>query len=109
MKAWKVFDKFSDYSTIVFALTASKAKALALNTDTCEDSNFIDIRARRIPKADKLYHGNYEIDWDNDTERLFLVKELGWSCYDTSFECDTCCAKEYCQYFDDKENEEEDR
>lgn len=105
MKAWEVFDKLDDYSTIVFASTAGKARALALCTDTCEDSEFINIRARRVPEADKLYRGRYEIDWDNDKDRLFLVKELGWICYDTSFECDSCCAKKYCQYFDDRGEE----
>lgn len=98
MKAYKVYDIDEWYSTIVFAETAGKAKALALHTDTCMDSEFTRIRARRVPKADKLYQdGKFEIDWYNDKQRLFLVKELGWSCWDASDECDNCIARQYCK------------
>lgn len=104
IKAWKVFDdNFSDCSSVVFAETRNKAKSIALHCDSFEDSEYIDIRAYRFTAADVLYRGNDEIDWDNDDDRLFLVKH-GWSCYDTSWECENCCARKYCHL----KNEEED-
>lgn len=100
MKAYKVNVKNEIYATIVFAETAGKAKALALSTETCEGAEFVEIECRRIPEADKLYDGNFEMDWYNDKSRLFLVKELGWACFDTSFECDDCIARQDCSWWE---------
>ena len=99
MKAYKVNDKHDFYSTIVFAETPGKARAKALGTDTCEDSQFIDIEVHRVPKADCLYTDEkFEIDWYNDADRLFMVKELGWACWEPSWECESCVAKQYCSH-----------
>lgn len=105
MKAWKVWDENSweGGSTIVFAETRGKAKAIAVNTDACYGARFIDISVSRLKAADKLYKGDSEIDWyDNDT-RLALVRDFDWSCYETSFECDTCVARKYCNKWEDEE------
>lgn len=100
LKAYKVNVKDADYSTIVFAESAGKAKALALSTDTCEDAEFVEIEVHRIPAADKMYADNFEMNWNNEKERLFLVKELNWACFEPSFECDECIAKQYCRWFE---------
>jgi hypothetical protein len=52
MKAYQVSDKTSweGYSTVVFAETRGKAKAIALNTDACEGAEYIDIKCYRVQR-----------------------------------------------------------
>ncbi len=73
-------------------------------TQCCEDAEYIHIRAFREPDADHLYKGKTEIDWYDMETRIELVKNLGWSCFETSFECDTCAAKPYCGHFEEVDN-----
>lgn len=98
MKAYHAYEKDSDYATIVFAESAAQAKIAAKACDCCEDARYIDIRVRRMPEADKLYKGSSEIDWYDDETRIALVRDFGWSCFDTSRECDTCPARQYCHW-----------
>lgn len=102
MKAYLIHDKdfYNECSTIVFAENRNKAKVIAMGTDCCEDCEYIDIVAKRLPEADKLYKFKSEIDWWDVETRLFLVKELGWSCGDVSLECGNCAAKEYCEMYE---------
>jgi hypothetical protein len=95
-KAYRAYEKDGDCATIVFAESATKAKAAAQATDCCEDAQYIDIRVQRMPGADKLYKGYSEIDWYDKDTRISLVRDFGWSCLDPSWECDTCPAKPYC-------------
>lgn len=99
MKAYYVREKDGDCATIVFAENATHAKTIAQRCDCCEDARYIDIRVRREPDADKLYKGLSEIDWYDEETRLQLVRDFGWSCFDTSFECDCCNAKQYCHWY----------
>ena len=64
MKAYRAWDEKSldPCTTIVFARNARKAKKIAMETDTCEGANFIDIRVKRFKEADYLYKGSSEID-----------------------------------------------
>ena len=103
MKAWIVGRKEEFYSTVVFAETRGKARALALHTDCCEDSDFCDIEVRRYKKADGCYkEGKKEMDWWDDKDRTFLVKECGFRCeYVEEWVCDKCPAKEYCELYQD--------
>lgn len=96
MKAYKVWDcQRHEYgSTIVFAESRGKAKSIATRLETFDDSNFVDIRVNRCERADGLYKGNKEIDWDDPDTRLVLVRDLGWYCYDE--DCEECVTKEYC-------------
>lgn len=108
MKAYHVSCVDRDYATIVFAESRNEAKKLALRTDCCEDVQYIDIRVRRYPRADQLYDGkSWEIDWYNMDTRKFLVKELNWSCYDASWECDTCPCKQDCSWWEEEVPAEE--
>lgn len=102
MKAYVVKVKDEFYSTVVFAESRGKARALALSTDCCEDAKFIDISVRRLPAADNQYKGRFEMNWDNSEDRLFLVKECGWYCdseYRNYASCDKCSAKQYCDVY----------
>ncbi len=98
MKAYRAWDNGSceSYSTIVFAENSRAAKKIAVGTEACEDAEYIDVRVQRLPAADKLYRGRDEIDWWDQETRLVLVRDLGWQCEETSWECENCAAKEYC-------------
>ena len=104
MKAYKVWDEkaLDPCTTIVFAENTREAKKIAMATDTCEEANFIDIRVKRCNEADYLYKGSSEIDWYDEETRIALVRDLGWRCYDTSWECEKCAARRYCAWFEDE-------
>lgn len=110
MKAWHVQGKnnYYSYSTVVFAETVGKAKQLALYTDSCEDENFIDILARRIPELDQYYKpGKREMDWYDEADRITLVK-LGWHCVEPHYaDCPHCAASEWCDVYLGYKAEEE--
>ena len=100
MKAYSVRDKNSDYSTVVFAETSGKAKAIAIHKNACEDSYYTDIRTKRIPDLDKYYRGLDEMDWFDDADRIALVRDAGYSCDPECWEgedCTRCPAKMSCK------------
>lgn len=100
MKAYKAWDMMSceNGSTVVFAETAQAAKNVARYTDACEDADYIDIRVQRLPEMDGHDRGRCEIDWYDPEDRKALVA-LGWSCLETSYECDTCPEKGACSHW----------
>ena len=105
MKAWMVWDEGDDYdyrgNTVVFAENRGKAKSLARYTDTCEDTEWVDIRAIRFREMDCMFRGMPEMDWDNPQDRLALVK-AGWSCIEMmNDECKECAAKDFCNKYQD--------
>lgn len=98
-KAYYAHEKDGDCATIVFADTPSQAKRIAQTCDCCEDAEYINLRVRRIPEADKLYRGDSEIDWYDKEIRTVLVRDFGWRCWEPSFECEECPIKEACDWF----------
>ena len=96
MKAYNVRDKNSFYSTVVFAESSNKAKAIAMHTYACEDVPYTDIRTQRMPMLDKYYRGKNEMDWYDDADRIAMVKDGGFWCFEIS-ECPSCPAKQYCE------------
>ena len=101
MKAYKISDLkgYCEYSTIVFAESRGKAKAIAITTDSFNDYDYTEISARRVPKLDKYYRGLDEMDWFDDTDRIAMVKEAGFSCspeYWEEEDCERCPAKQWC-------------
>ena len=101
MKAYKITDRNGvyDYAIIVFAENRNKAKAIAVNTDSFEDIEYKDIRAIRMPKLDKYYRGESEMDWYNAEDRIAMVKEAGFSCsldYWEEEDCLECPAWQWC-------------
>lgn len=99
MKAYVIHDLkgYADYSTVVFAETSGKAKAIAITTDAFNDYDYTEISARRVPKLDKYYRGLDEMDWYDDEDRIALVKDGHFHCFETD-ECKNCPAKQYCDY-----------
>ena len=107
MKAWIVDNRDGDSSTVVFAETRGKARAAARWTDVCEDMEFIEIRPRRFPEADKMYRGKREMDWDDLNNRRFLC-EHGWCCLGFAYEeCSECPTADVCEWGKLKAEEEE--
>lgn len=100
MKAYIV--QGTEYSTVVFAETPGKARALAQKTDACEDLEFIDIRATRMPALDRCYRGRDEIDWSDPDDRVAMVKHADFQCsYEIDHpECEPCPAKEWCDRYE---------
>lgn len=109
MKAWKIDTAWGEGSTVVFAETRGKAHALAMRTDCCEDASWTDVRAVRLPEMDKMYRpGKWEMDWDDKRDRIALVKDCGWYCFDVDREyCEGCPASEWCGDYQDWKMEEE--
>lgn len=103
MKAFIAWDKeeIESISTIIFAENAREAKKVAMTTDACENAEFIDIRVKRLKEADPLYKGKSEIDWYDEETRLVLVRDFGWKCFDPSWECENCVAKNYCRWWEE--------
>ena len=104
MKAYIITDLqgYADYSTVVFAETSGKAKAIAIHTDAFEDYEFTEISARRIPALDKYYRGLDEMDWEDSGDRIAMVKEAGFSCspeYWEEEDCENCPAKQWCDRY----------
>lgn len=106
MKAYKVWSRYADYSHVVFAETAQKARAYA--KDWIEDfdyDSYIDIRAKRLPKCDALYKGEAEGDWCDLDLRKVLVVEYGWYCAEPERdECEVC---RLCETWEDWSDEDE--
>ena len=107
MKAYKTWDskrvEVENFSTVVFAETAQKARTIAMTTDACEDAAYTDIRVIRLPEMDCHYRGHSEIDWYDMEDRKALVS-IGWACLETSWECDTCLCKPDCLHWQDDED-----
>ncbi|MBQ7912958.1 MAG: hypothetical protein IJ308_04325 [Clostridia bacterium] len=103
MKAWIAREKDGFSAAVVFAETRGKARALARNTDACEDCDWCDIEVYRLPKIDKYYkEGKKEMDWCDPKDRIILVKECGFRCeIINDDECEECAAKEYCDLYKD--------
>ena len=106
MKAWFVQDKNDCYGAeIVFAETRGKARSLAMATDCCSETSFLDVDARRCKNADKYYkEGKWHLDWDNPKDRIVLVKDCGFVCdyeYHEWEVCVYCSASKYCDRYKD--------
>jgi len=111
MKAYIVQDRWDPlFATVVFAETAGKARAIARNTDACEDLDFIDISARRAPSLDLCYKGKEEMDWNDPEDRLDMVKLAGFECSREIWDpdCEPCPAKEWCVRYE-RDNDDENR
>lgn len=112
MKAYKVFfsNGEEEVASIVFAKNPDKAKATGYKVGDFKHIYYIDLRANRIPKLDKYYaEGKVTLNWENPDDRLTLVKELGWYCWDYEpKDCQKCKAKRYCEtYLNNQEDEDE--
>ena len=108
MKAYSVSDKDynTGYSYIVFAETRGKAiqHALRYCDGAFEFYTWTEMRALRKPQLDKFYKGKAEMDWEDDEDRIAMVRDAGYECsYEidvTMDECEQCPAHEWCDRYD---------
>ena len=114
MKAYMVWVEDSDKGCgIVFAENRNQARVRAERTYACEDEEYIDIHARRLPLLDGLEGENLNADfWHDEKIRTILVKEYGWRCIEPDYEeCAVCSALDYCDeyenYMESIEDDEE--
>ena len=113
MKAYLVRDerRDEDYCTVVFGETRGKAIQAALRTDACEDGEWTDIRAIRVPELDSYYRGREEMDWFDDNDRVAMVRHTNMACsYEMDFSecaCEDCPAKEFCSRYEEEAKEHE--
>lgn len=104
MKAYYVTDKNYGlgYGYVVFAEKRSKAirHALLFCDDAFDCCAWTDIRAIRRPQLDSFYRGVPEMDWENEADRVAMVRYAGFYCSDDAFEtteeCERCVAHEWC-------------
>ena len=114
MKAYLVRDekRDEDYCAVVFGETRGKAIQAALRTDACEDGEWTDIRAIRVPELDSYYRGREEMDWFDDNDRIGMVRYAGMRCSDEmsigECGCEDCPAKEFCSRYEDEMEDEAD-
>ena len=104
MKAWKIRNDDIEFCEVIFAETRGKAKAIALQTETFSECDFCNLKVCRVHNIDKYYtDGKRCMDWDNQQDRLALVKECGFSCSDECFGefCEDCLSKDYCDRYDE--------
>ena len=113
MKAYLIYDpnKFEPGSTVVFAETAGKARALGICTDIFEDYSFTEISVRRVPALDPFYRGLWEMDFDNAGDRVAMVRYANFQCLEeyTEYEdCESCPAKEWCDGYEREKNRQKE-
>lgn len=92
-------------SIVVFAESAGKARAVALQSDAFEDYEFTEIRVKRCPQLDKCYRGLPEMDWYNMDDRIAMVRYADYCC-DYGEDCEECPAKEWCSEYEVEHEED---
>lgn len=107
-KAWSCANNYGTIE-IVFADTKRRAKSYLKFTDTFEDYRCNDIYPERVKALDYLDHKEgYVMDWNNDEDRIAMVKHIYSGCLPPIEEdCESCCAKECCSKYKEENNGQE--
>ena len=100
-----IHDYWEAGSTIVFAKDVGEAKKTAFGSPVFEwyEYGWIDIRVNRRKDLDGAYRGKVEMEWDDPTDRLAMVKS-GFTCLEDTFdpdECKVCSGNELCDMYQD--------
>ena len=108
MKAWYCRNNNESCATIIFADTASKARYIAMQSDSIgDDLWFTEITVRRAKEMDRFYRGNKEMDWFNPEDRAAMVRLYGFECGEDYFvvdDCSECSAKKWCHTYERMNN-----
>jgi hypothetical protein len=97
LKAWCVRSATDEYTTLVFAPTRNKARSLARSLEAFCDADWVDLRAKREPEADKYVaqfcaypSEGFAIEC-RTTAECRVMRELGYFEVDAdSAPCDEC-------------------
>lgn len=89
--AYQVTTEYADVSEIAFAKNVSAAKTFAIHGEWFQDSEWVDLRVTRLPKADKhaARFGEGLMPFIDDAARV--MRDLGW--YDVEQGGYGICAK----------------
>lgn len=94
MKAWSVSGTDYDYSYLVFAETASEARSIGYGLDGLCEGEYMDLRSRRVKKADK--HASEIVgtvaDFSLDAK---ILRSIGWYGTEDPRYCETCGLAEF--------------
>lgn len=97
-------------SVVVFAESAGKARYIAMcSYELGEDLQFQDVRVYRAPSLDKCYRGLNMMNWNDPQDRIAMVRDAGFQCSGDWYDpvsCDCCAAREYCDTYKDRIEEE---
>ena len=106
-KAWCCDEEDLCVTEVVFADTSGKAKAYFQATETFDNYSFCKLRPYRKKSLDHLDRPDgYVMDWNKDEDRLPMVRDAGFSCWEVEREyCESCCAKEWCSKYKEENNE----
>lgn len=102
MKAYTATDRNGDegISLVVFAENAGKAKAYVAGTDEFCDYGFTGIRVNRCKALDRFYRGKREMDWNDDDDRVAMVRYANFECcyevWHPDCEHGACPAQQWC-------------
>ena len=107
-KAWVAYNFAEDAAIVVFADTEGKARSYLMLTEIFDRYSFIDIVFCRAKDLDYLNRPDgYVMDWNNDDDRLPMVRDAGLRCRLACKEmCEECCAKEWCREYECLKEEE---
>ena len=81
-KAYVLSSDWAEYSCLVYAPTRNAARAIAMYDS---DVEYIEIKARREPRADQWANGKYVHEEDE-----CRLRDLGWWCVDGYEGCIHC-------------------
>lgn len=96
LKAYQIDSDYAEGSSIAFAESASKAKSMALHTDTFTDEEYIELHAKRAYEFDEHIEkfGRGLLGWDEKSAHIF--RENGWHEFDAcQSECEWCGLHEF--------------
>lgn len=105
MKAWNVTDKNGDVgmSFIVFAETRGKAISQVNHDGAFDWYSYTELRALREPALDRFYNGRGQMDWNDDEDRIAMVRYAGFRCpYEIDVDqerCEECAAHLWCERY----------
>ena len=108
-KAWYAYSDYEESCVVVFADTRNKARKYIKETEEFDYYDYIEVKPRRLGCIDYLDKPDgYVMDWNNQEDRLALVKHIYSCCLpDINDECKSCCAKELCNKYKEGNNGQE--
>ena len=107
MKAYYVYydpTEYDRWSVVVFAESAGQAKMEAMRSGYLgDDCEYIELRAKRVPKLDKSFRGHTVMEWDLDMQdRIDLYEADVYRCdaeYTEEWMCNECQLKDRCEEY----------
>lgn len=115
MKAYTVSDANGNVGVDYIIFAETRAKAIKYALDHCDGAfdfyTWTEMRALRMPRLDQYYRGKPEMDWNDMTDRVAMVKEADFRCSDevsvSLSECEECDAHPWCGKYESLKDQED--